>query len=159
MFFLFRWIKKLGDAFGKLENGAEKVWNHTNEKVQDYLKASSALVKVLNENPQATPEVLFEEIKKLHPEFNDESKVTGLITEAWKTIFAAGETNPDAPDWQTMLTALQNFLVAQKGTNGTKWAFWSETIANSVALILVPEGTLWNKIGTIMWYVYQRFVK
>lgn len=150
---LLRWLGIVGAGFDKLERGAEKVWNHTEETVQEVLKDSATFVKILKDNPTATPEFVVAEIKKFAPTFDKEGKIEDSLQEVWKD-FSLASTQPQT--WQQILLALQLYF---QSVQGAKLSKQSEFIANTIALALVPETTIWNKIGTIMWYVYQRFVK
>lgn len=150
---LLKWLGIVGAGFDKLERGAEKVWNHTEETVQEIQKDSATLVKILKDNPTATPEFIVAEIKKFAPTFDKEDNIEKGLQEVWKD-FALASTQPQT--WQQILLTLQLYF---QSIEGAKLSKQSEFIASTIALALAPNTTVWNKIGTIMWYVYQRFVK
>ncbi len=151
---IIKFLAKLGSSFGKLVKGAEKVYSKADPAIQTAVRDANTFVKILNENPDKTAEFLIGEIRRFAPGFDAEGKIEGAIEEIWKDFNLAGA---DVKDHKTILVAIQTYLNSIKGTS--KWAKQSELIAGTIALYLAPGGTFWNKIGTIVWYVFQRYVK
>lgn len=151
--FLGNLFKKIGEIFVSLAKGAEKVWEKTEPEIQDAMLKASGIVDTINKYIDETPDFIFEILKNKFPEFSEE-KIKEIIDEVHKDLNLAkdGVTTD-------LNQTIQNIADYIKQHTGSKWAKISEEIANGIALFLAPAGTAWNKIGTIMWWVYQTFIK
>lgn len=151
--FLGRFFKKIGEIFASLAKGAEKVWDKTEPEIQQALLKGSGIVDVINKYINETPEFIFEILKQKFPDFSEE-KIQEILGEVYKNLNLAKDGI--VPDLNQTIQNIADYI---KQHTGSKWAKISEEIANGIALFLAPSGTAWNKIGTIMWWVYQTFIK
>jgi hypothetical protein len=151
--FLGNFFKKIGEIFSNLALGAEKVWNHYEPELQAAIKDASGIVALINKEIDQTPDFVYKAIEMKFPNLTKE-KIDGfLATVAHDLNLAKDGVTPDP------LVTIENICNYLKSHTGSNWAKVSEFLANSIALFLAPEGTVWNKIGTIMWWVYQTFIK
>ena len=151
--FLTNFIKKIGEWFASLTKGAEKVWDNTEPEIKDALLKASGIVDVINKYVSKPPEFILEMLLAKFPDLPVE-KIQEIVTEVAKDLNLANTAiQPD------ILVTLDNIKVYLAAHTGSKWARLSENIANGIAIFLAPAGTPWNKIGTIMWWVYQTFIK
>ena len=148
-----KFLAKLGAAFSSLITGAEKAWKKTEPDIQDAILKASGIVDVINRYVNETPKFIYEMIKAKFPDF-DEQKIKKLLVDVAKEKNLISEAiNPDLNE---TIQALARYLQSK---TGSKWAQASEDIAGLLAILLAPGGTPWNKIGTLIWFAYQRFVK
>lgn len=151
--FLADFINKIGEWFTSLTKGAEKAWENTEDDIKEAMLKASGFVDIINKNIQQPPEIILSIIKQKFPDLPVE-KIQQISDEVAKDLNIA--TDVVQPD---ILVTLANIQTALKSVSGAKWAKKSEDIANLIAIVLAPAGTPWNKIGTIMWWVYQTFIK
>lgn len=151
--FLGKLFKKLGQIFVSLARGAQKVWEKTQPEIQQALLKGSGIVDVVNKYINEKPDFIIEILKQRFPEFTDE-KIKAIFDEVYKNLNLAKDGI--VPDLNQTVQNVADYI---KQHTGSKWAKVSEEIANGIALFLAPEGTAWNKINTIMWWVYQTFIK
>ncbi|HXS58999.1 MAG TPA: hypothetical protein VN726_22905 [Hanamia sp.] len=151
--FLGNFFKKVGEIFSSLTAGAEKVWAHYEPILQQALLTSSGIVALINKEIDQAPDFVFSAIEQAFPHLTkaDIEKALGAVAVDLNLVQTGVVADP--------LVTLENIMTYLKGHTGAGWAKVSEFIANSIALVLAPEGTAWNKIGTIMWWVYQTFIK
>lgn len=152
-FFLFRWIKKLGDAIGRIFTSIEKEWHDLEPGLKNALQQASGIVNVINENLQATPQFLLDLIKQEFPNV-DLEKAKAAITKAAQDIKDVG-TLPDE-DINITLANLQKYF---ESLQGEKWSLAASQFAQQLALLLAPEGTPFGKILVFLEFVYNRFIK
>lgn len=150
-FFLFRWIKKLGDAIGRIFSTIEKEWHELEPDLKNALQSASGIVAVINENLQATPQFLLELIHHELPNLDIE-KAKAAIAEVAKTVKDI-EVLPDE-DITVTLDNLQKYF---NSLQGEKWAITASQFAQQLALLLAPEGTPFGKILVFLEFVYRRF--
>jgi len=151
--FLGNFLKKIGEIFASLTKGVEKVWDHYEPELQNAIKDGSGIVELINTQIDKTPDFIFSAIEQAFPHFTKE-QINGFLAKVATDLnLLENGVVPDA------LTTIQNVVNYLKSHTGSGWAKASEFIANTIALFLAPEGTLWNKIGTVMWWVYQTFIK
>lgn len=151
--FLGNFIKKLGSIFVTAARAAEKIWEKTDKEVQSALLAASGIVAIINKYITEDPEKILAAIKLKFPEF-PEQKIQSIIEFVFtKLKLVTADLSPDLP---TMIKAIADHLSSFEGAD---WEHESETIAGTISLLLSPKGTAWNKIGIIIWFVYQRFIK
>lgn len=151
--FLGKLFRKLGEIFVSLAKGAQKVWEKTQPEIQQALLKGSGIVDVVNKYINEKPDFIIEILKQRFPEFTDE-KIKAIFDEVYKNLNLAKDGI--VPDLNQTVQNVADYI---KQHTGSKWAKVSEEIANGIALFLAPEGTAWNKINTIMWWVYQTFIK
>lgn len=151
--FLGALIGKIGEWFSSLVKGANKVWDNLEPEVQTALVQASGIVDIINKYSAEAPDFILKEIQAAFPKLPLE-KVQAIIAEIDKDLnLTKDSVNPDP---LVTLKAISDYLASH---SGSKWARVSENIATGIALFLAPSGTPWNKIGTIMWWVYQTFIK
>lgn len=151
--FLGNFLKKIGQIFANLAKGAEKVWGHLEEEIKVAILKASGIVDIINKNIQEPPEILLSLIRQKYPDLPIE-KIQEISNEVAKDLNIAGTViQPD------ILVTLANIQTVLKSLEGNRWAKKSEDIASLIAIVLAPASTPWNKIGTIMWWVYQTFIK
>lgn len=151
--FLGNFLKKIGEFFSSLTKGAEKVWDNLEEDIQLAIKKASGIVAIINENIQDPPEIILALIKAKYPDLPVE-KIQEISNEVAKDLNIAGTViQPD------ILVTIANIQTVLGTLEGSRWAKKSEDIAGLIAIVLAPDKTPWNKIGTIMWWVYQTFIK
>ena len=151
--FLTDLIKKIGDWFVSLTAGAEKVWEHTEPEIKDALLKASGIVDVINKYASQPPAFILEMILTKFPDL-PVGKIQEIVAEVAKDLKLA-----DTAVQEDILVTIDNIKVYLAAHSGSKWARISENVANIIAMFLAPAGTPWNKIGTIMWWVYQTFIK
>lgn len=151
--FFSNFFKKVGLIFSSLTKGAEKVWDNTEPEIQKALQKASEIVAVINKYKKETPDFIFTMIQAKIPDFSKE-KIEELMAEVNKDLSLVQDgVTPD------LMTTIQNVADYLNSRSDSKWAKASQDVAEFIAIFLAPSGTVWNKIGTIMWYVYQRYVK
>lgn len=153
--FFGKFFKKLGLIFQSITKGAEKVWNATEPYLQEIMKECSSFVNIVNQNLLNPSDEVLKKIIAEFPQYAD--KVKDLADKFAKDL-STGEKLVD-PDIHVTLGNIQAKLRLLKETDPTEWAKASESAANALTIFLDPKKTAWNKIGTIMWFVYQRFIK
>lgn len=152
MNFIARWLKKLGEIFASLTKGAQKVWDKTEPEVKQALLYGSGIVAIINKFLNEDPQFVLTALKLEFPDLAD--KLEAILKEVTTDLNIANESV--SPSLIETIQAIMHFLASR---TGEKWAKDSEFIANTIALFLSPNGTIWGKIGTIMWWVYETFVK
>lgn len=150
MSFIKRWLKKLGEIFSNLAKGANKVWDRTEPEVKQALLWGSGIVAVFNKFLTQDATFILQALKREFPNLNLDEILKEVATDL--NLIEKGVS----PSLIETVQAIATFLANR---TGEKWAKDSEFIANTIALFLSPTGTVWGKIGTIMWWVYQTFIK
>ena len=152
MSFITTWLKKLGEVFTSLTKGAQKVWDKTEPKIKLAIFWGSGIVNILNKFLNQDAPFVLEALRQEFPEL--EPKFEAIFTEVATDLNLLDKGV--SPDLLTTLQAVLGFLASR---TGQKWAKDSEFVANTIALFLSPDGTIYGKIGTIMWWVYETFIK
>lgn len=152
-FFLFRWIKNLGEAIGRIFSSIEKEWHNLEPELKNAIQDASGIVATINENLQATPQFLLDIIQQKFPNL-DIDKAKAVIAEAAKSIKDI-EVLPDE-DIAVTLGNLQKYF---SSLSNEKWAMTASQFAQQIALLLAPEGTPFGKILVFLEFVYNTIVK
>ena len=151
--FLGRFFKKIGSIFSNLAAGVEKVWDKYEPELQQAIKDGSGIVELINQKVDETPDFIFKAIEYRYPAFS-KAQVEAIINKVGADLnLLQSEVTPNALD------TLQNIMNYLKDRTGNDWAKASGFIADTIALFLAPQGTLWNKVGIVMWWVYQRYIQ
>lgn len=137
--------------FTDLFNSAEKAWHKLEPKVQDALIHGSGIIKILNDNLEKTPDVVFTIIQEKYPDITKEYLHDGLnkVAEAFKI--------PDA-DLLTTIENLQVYLLSMSGSGEVFDAIRS-ALAQILAIALAPKETLFAKIVSLVEWVFRKKVK
>ena len=151
--FLGDFFKKVGEIFSNLTLSVEKIWDHYEPELQQAIKDGSGIVALINTNIDKAPDFIYAAIQQEFPHITKASVDALLAKVATDFNLLQNGVVPDP------LTTIQNILTYLSAHTGSEWEKVSEFIANTIALFLAPAGTIWNKIGTVMWWVYQTFIK
>ncbi len=144
---------KIFAFFSHLFAGAKKTWQHVEPEVQNAMLHSTGIVDVINKNITQTPQFILELIKKQFPQLPVE-KIEAMLKKAAVELKLVDDSlNPDA---LTTLEAIQKYLASH---NGTGWALASDGVAKVIAVFLAPAGTKATTIISLLWWVYQTFIK
>jgi hypothetical protein len=151
--FLDKLLKKIGQFFENLFNGAEKAWDKLDDKVQDAMIKASEIVDTINRNLDSTPETIILIIQTKFPGVPIE-KIREVLHKVGDELNLL-EGIPD-DDLLTTIQRIKDYLGTKKGAG---WAIASDTIAKLIAVALAPKETKATQIIALMWYVYQTIVK
>jgi hypothetical protein len=142
-FFDFHW-------FTDLFNSAEKAWHKLEPQVQNALIHGSGVVKVINDNLQATPQVIFDLIDKKFPDLTKENLTAGLAKVSASFGIAEAVDSPD------ILTLIQNLQKYFSGLKGKFWEAAASTISQVLAIALAPDETPMAKIVQLIEFVFRK---
>lgn len=137
--------------FTDLFNSAEKAWHKLEPKVQDALVHGSGIIKILNDNLEKTPDVVFTIIQEKYPDITKEYLHDGLnkVAEAFKI--------PSA-DLLTTIENLQVYLLSMSGS-GKVFDVVRSALAQILSFALAPEQTAAGLISNLIEWVFRKKVK
>lgn len=139
--------------FTDLFNSVEKAWNKLDPKIQDALVHGSGIIGIINQNLEATPDVVFDLIQKKFPDISKEKLQTALGEVTDKLKVAQDTANPD------LLTTIKNLQTFFTGFHGRFWEGTASTASQLLSIALSPDDTPFAKIAMFIEYVYRKKIK
>ncbi len=136
--------------FTDLFNSAEKAWHKLEPEVQAALIHGSGVVKVINENLDKTPDIVFSIIEKKFPDLTKANLESGLAKVNAAFGIAEGVDSPD------LLTLIQNIQKYLSGLKGKFWENASSIISQTLAIALAPDETPFAKIVQFIEFVFRK---
>jgi len=134
-----------------LFKAAKREYDKLPQAEKDALQQGSGIFDIINTEVDKTPAEIRALIIAKYPTL-DEAKMEAGLFEVAHTFNLLVEAN----NFDDLITKLKAFLASQQGA---KWAAVVQSMANIAAIIFAPEGTIFAKVGMIMEYVYQHFIK
>lgn len=145
-------FKIIATFFAGLFTSMKKLYSKLTEKEQELSLFASHFFAIVNENLDATPEVLFKIIQSKYPNFTRQ-QLTSYVNDLTNKMRIADSYA--ATSLEENLALLQKHLSKYSG-NGWK----AETLngVNILITLLLP-GTPLQKITTVLEYIYTKLVK
>jgi len=136
--------------FTDIFNSTEKAWNKLEPDVQNALVRGSGVISIINENLQATPDVVFDLISKKFPDLTKDNLTTGLAKVTADLKVAEDVANPD------VLTTIKNLQTYFAGLQGKFWQGAASTMSQILAIALAPDETPFAKVAMFIEFVYRK---
>lgn len=139
--------------FTDLFNSVEKAWNKLDPKIQDALVHGSGIIGIINQNLEATPDVVFDLIQKKFPDIS-KAKLEAALGEVTDKLKVAQDTaNTD------LLTTIKNLQTFFTGFHGKFWEGTASTASQLLSIALAPDETPFAKIAMFIEFVYRKKIK
>lgn len=139
-------LKWIGLLFA---SAARKLWNSLTPEEQQNLKYGSGVIDVINKYLDETPMIIETAIKNKYPDF-DLQKLITLVN------LAGLNTDNVAMTVQDAITKLKTYLLTKQDK---VWQWASSALAELLTVALNPSLTVFEKVSTLIQYVYSKFIK